>query len=99
MTIRLSPEAGAELEVAFDYYQGRREGLGHRFLDEYVLAARAIAEAPNRWPVDASDSRVRRCRLDVFPFSLVYQVAADHCTIIAVANAHRRPGYWRNRLA
>jgi len=98
MVVRIHVDAEAELEEAFDYYQRRRPGLGHDFLDQYLRGTRTIAEAPHRWPVHPADARVRHLRLDIFPFSLVYQVRSDHCTIIAVAHTHRRPGYWRDRI-
>jgi plasmid stabilization system protein ParE len=98
MTVRIRDEAEAELEAAFDYYEARSKGLGHRFLDDYVHGTHVIAEAPQRWPSDASDVRAKRYRLDHFPYSLVYQVFQDHVLIVAVAHAHRRPGYWHERL-
>lgn len=98
MIVRILGDAEAELEAAFDYYQSRRNGLGHDFLNDYVHGTRVTAEAPNRWPVEPADARARRYRLDHFPFSLVYQQFSDHWMIVAVAHASRRPGYWRERL-
>ncbi len=41
---------------------------------------------------------LRQCALKVFPFVLVYQVYVDEIVIVAFANTHRRPGYWRDRV-
>lgn len=98
MIVRIDSDAEAELEAAFHYYQKRREGLGHDFVDDYVHGTHVIAAAPTRWPEDRADSRARRFRLDTFPFSLVYQIFEDHCLIVAIAHQSKRPGYWRDRL-
>jgi toxin ParE2 len=33
-----------------------------------------------------------------FPFALIYHVKTNALRIIAVANLHRRPGYWKERI-
>lgn len=98
MIVRIRGEAEAELESAFDFYESRSTGLGHRFLNEYVRGTRIIAEAPNRQAMHPADERARRYLFDHFPFSIVYQIHADHVMVVAVASAHQRPGYWANRL-
>ncbi len=98
MNIRIRDEAEAELEDAFDYYQRKRDGLGHKFLDDYLHGVQQIAGAPHRWPYDRASKVARRYRLDHFPYNLIYRVLPDHCMIIAVAHQRRRPGYWRDRL-
>jgi hypothetical protein len=45
MIVRIREEAEAELEAAFDYYESRSAGVGHRFLDEYV---HATIQSPRR---------------------------------------------------
>ena len=51
---------------------------------------------PNTWP--AFDHGTRRFLLRRFPFSLLYRVELTRLVIVAVAHAHRRPGYWKQRL-
>lgn len=41
---------------------------------------------------------MRACRVDGFPYRVVYEVLPDAIYIIAVAHASREPGYWTNRL-
>jgi plasmid stabilization system protein ParE len=98
MIVRIRDEAEADLEAAFDWYESRVPGLGQGFLDEFVAAVRAVAEAPNRWPVHPLVPDIRRYRLHRFPFSLAYRVEADHCMIYAIEALRRKPGYWRDRL-
>ncbi len=39
----------------------------------------------------------RRMVLESVPYSLVYRIHLRRITIIAVAHARQRPGYWRDR--
>ena len=98
MIVRLHDDVDQELEEAFDFYEGRRRGLGAEFLEEFVRGTRQIAAAPVRWPRDRSRPDVRRYRLHRFPYVLVYQIRNDHALIVAVMHGSRRPGYWRDRL-
>jgi plasmid stabilization system protein ParE len=41
------PEAEADIAAAFDWYESRRRGLGHEFLDELGRCFQRIADAPN----------------------------------------------------
>jgi toxin ParE1/3/4 len=47
------------------------------------------------WPVDAEG--VRYFILQRFPYTIHYEVAASHVTVLAVAHQRRRPGYWQKR--
>ncbi len=98
MILHIRDEAEQELEQAFDYYEAQRRDLGQEFLDEYVQGTHKIVEAPLRWPADPVSADVHRYRLDRFPYTLVYRVQQNECTIIAVAHAKRKPGYWTDRL-
>lgn len=42
---------------------------------------------------------VRSKGVNGFPYRVVYFVADELLTIVAVAHAKRRPGYWRERVA
>jgi toxin ParE1/3/4 len=59
-------------------------------------AIRTIVDAPLRWPAYLYGTR--RFVLQRFPFSIVYLDDPDLVTIIAVAHAKRKPGYWKERL-
>jgi toxin ParE1/3/4 len=90
------PDAALEFEEAVRYYRARGRVLGDRFAAEVRLAIRRILATPERWRVVEED--VRRCRVRVFPYSLLYTVEPDGILIVAVAHGKRQPGYWRYRL-
>ncbi len=64
-----------------------------------VLLNRAIekiAEAPNPWPAFLLGTR--KFLLYRFPYAVVYRQIPSVIQIVAIAHAHRRPGYWKKRM-
>jgi len=43
------------------------------------------------------EAGTRRYQFSVYPYSLIYRVTEQEITIVAVAHAKRKPGYWTNR--
>lgn len=94
--VRFHSEANREYLSALAWYADRSPDAALDFEREFQRAILAIAEAPERWPV--YPSRCRRYVLHQFPFSIVYRAYELDVLVLAVAHAHRRPGYWRKRL-
>ena len=95
-------EASDELSAAASWYEERGFGIGSRFLDEVEAVVDHIERNPAigaHWNVSEApvDVDVRRLPLHRFPYLLVY-VLVPVPTVVAVAHAHRRPGYWSDRL-
>lgn len=96
MKIRFLEVAQQELDEAVAYYNAEVAGLGEAFLLEALSALDRIQRFPDAWhPLSKT---TRRCRLRRFPYGLVYQVDDEGTLIVAVANLHRRPDYWRDHL-
>lgn len=100
MSLRLLPEADAELTAAAQSYENVSSGLGERFLSEAIDAFFLIERHPRRSSRVPFRSRreIRRRLLDHFPYAIVYEVRSAECLVIAVAHAARKPAYWRKRL-
>jgi plasmid stabilization system protein ParE len=98
MRVVLHPEAFAELEAAFYWYEGKAVNLGQEFLEEVDWGVAAIRESPMRWPLYREEFGVRRFLMHRFPFAIVYRVINDEIEVVAITHLRRRPGYWRNRL-
>ena len=96
MNYSYHPHAEKELEQAEEYYDNISEELGNRFRDEIQLAIRRILKLPNGW--QPLSQVVRRCRLNAFPYGIVYRVKIDEIRILAVMHLHREPNYWADRL-
>jgi plasmid stabilization system protein ParE len=94
--VRFHPAADREYLSSLAWYAERSSAAAVDFESEFQLAISAIEQGPERWPVYIS--RYRRYVLHQFPFSIVYCVLHEETLVLAVAHAHRQPGYWRNRL-
>ena len=91
MLVEFERAAEEELGQAIEYYEAQGGGLGLDFLHEVEQALRRIGDFPHTWP--SVSRRSRRCRLQRFPYGLIYQVHEGRAAVIAVMHMHRRPGY------
>ena len=92
-----SPERRRGSEGAHGYYAARSEQAATAFLSELDRAIVAISETPRRWRIHSHGTR--RYLMRRFPFLIIYQELDDATLeVVAVAHAHRRPGYWSDRL-
>ena len=95
MKFKFHPEAELELDEAVRYYEECQAGLGLDFAEEVYGTISRIAAYPDAWPMLSKSTR--RCLVNRFPYGVLYQVKSGMLLIVAVANLHRRPGYWRKR--
>jgi len=96
MNFRLLPDAQAELDDAYQWYEVQTAGLGKRFLGEVVHAFGLIQQFPNAW--HPLSQNTRRCRLKRFPYGVIYAQIDDAIVVLAIAHLHREPNYWSARL-
>lgn len=96
MTVRFLSPAESELASATGYYEKQVPGLGSDFLDEVTTAIEKIRRHPEAWP-PVSETQ-RRCRLNRFPYGLIYESRSDEIVIAPVMHLHRHPDRWRTRL-
>ncbi len=93
--IRISPAAARDAEVAAQWYNRERTGLGRRFLAEVKRVSKRIREAPLQLP--PVDEGVRRALLRTFPYAIFFSIEANVIVVVAVVHLHRRPDAWRGR--
>ncbi len=89
------PLADKEFDESVHYYEACQVGLGMEFA-EAVYATGRISEYPAAWAEISKNTK--RCLVNRFPYGVIFQVKFGTLRIIAVANLHRRPGYWKNRV-
>jgi len=94
--VRRLPPVDDEVIEAFQYYLAIDRALSERLTAELETLVLRIVHFPQSGRPLPGD--LRQCALKVFPFVLVYRVYEDEILIVAFANTHRRPGYWRDRL-
>lgn len=95
MKFHLHPQAEAELDDAIAYYDHCEFGLGLEFAEEVYSTIGRICEYPDSSPQLSRNTR--RCLVNRFPYGVVFQVKSGTIRIIALANLHKRPGYWQKR--
>ncbi|MDO8960117.1 MAG: type II toxin-antitoxin system RelE/ParE family toxin [Rhodocyclaceae bacterium] len=97
MKIRYLAVAREEIREAADYYAAISPELGIGFKRELRQLMRLVATMPLAWPPSGPDSR--KCLMTRFPYLVIYTVMPDGLLVLAVGHQHRRPGYWRERVA
>ena len=96
MKISFLDAAQIELDDAIDYYEEQRSGLGFEFAEEVEQALERVNHYPEAW--SPLSSRVRRCLVNRFPYSVIYENRGDVLIIVAIQNHHREPDSWRSRI-
>jgi hypothetical protein len=96
MRIRFLETARIELDDAIEYYNYEVPGLGDAFLTEVLNALDRIGKYPEAW--QPSSKRTRRCQIRRFPYGIMYQIRKDEILVAAIANLHRKPDYWKDRI-
>jgi toxin ParE2 len=96
MRIRFLKIAEIELDEAVQYYNYEAPGLGDNFLQEVLKSLDMIAKFPQSW--HPCSKRTRRCQTRRFPYGVIYQIREAEIIVIAIANLHRRPDYWKERI-
>lgn len=97
MRYEFHPEAEVDLVETILYYETQALGLGERFAAEVEHAIEQLLKHPK---IGAPDERgFRKWVLDTFPYNLRYAESDDLVYILVVESQHRRPGYWKDRVA
>lgn len=103
MTPRLvvRPEAEADIDEAYAWYEDRVTGLGDQFLDAVGESIGHVREAPQRFPIVLRDADliIRRALVDRFPFGVffIWGEETGDTSVIACMHARRDPRSWRRR--
>ena len=96
MKVRILAPAQDELEQAMAWYEAKVPALGDSFLVEISRVLKLIQQLPQAWhPLSVN---TRRCRLNRFPYAVIYSETNGELVIIAIAHLHRNPMYWRKRF-
>ena len=96
MKVRFISPANNELDEAVRYYDHQLPGLGFRFFQEVAAEVNRIRFMPEAWT--KIGKRTRRCILKGFPYALLYIIEPSEILITAVANLHRDPDHYKDRI-
>ena len=96
MNYKFLDVAQIELDESFEYYEIQQKQLGFRFIYEVKNSIQRILYFPQAWQQITQNTR--RCLVKNFPYGVIYQIIEDEILIIAIANLHRKPNYWQERI-
>jgi hypothetical protein len=101
MSVPFHPDAQQEMRAALDRYERIDPVLAAELTDALLKAEADIETAPlrNALAGDAPpDMNIRELLIRRFRLRVIYLVDSVGPSVVAVAHARRRPGYWRYRL-
>lgn len=96
MNVKFLTPARAEVQEIIAYYNEKRERLGLEFAVELKQTLLRIRNYPLAW--SPLSSRVRRCRVNRFPYSVIYEVRSTLLIIAAIQHDSKEPDSWRSRI-
>lgn len=96
LPIIFHPEAQAELDDAYAWYDGQLPGLGEAFLAAVREVLERVQECPEMYSSIYRD--VRRGLTRRFPYGVLYRVQAGSIVVLAVFHGSRDPRVWQQRV-
>lgn len=91
------PEAAADLQDAFEWYEKRAPGLGAQLVGELDFALASISARP--FAFSRAHREMRRVFLRRFPYGVFYHVVGDRVVVLAILHTARNPRVARQRGA
>lgn len=95
LPIRFLPEARAEYDLAADWYEQQKTGLGVDFITRVRTVLSRIADNPQLHPAVYGD--VRKARVSRFPYVVLYRAEPGEIIVISVFHTARDPSIWQSR--
>ena len=93
--VLIRPEAEADLQSTFEWYQQQEEGLGIEFLRCVEASIFLISRSPKIFfPIYKG---VRRVLTRRFPYGIFYIIAEGKVIVIAVLHVRRHSLRWQQR--
>ena len=96
LPVSIQPEAIAEFNDAFDWYEDRRPGHGVVFAGQIQEAIDRIAEMPEAYEIVLDD--IHRAVVHRFPYSIYFRVGAQQIVVLAIFHGKRDPLIWQSRV-
>jgi plasmid stabilization system protein ParE len=90
------PEAEADIDEVYRWYEGQRPGLGRRFLSEVKTALESLREYLTSYQI--IHEQVRRILLNRFPYALFYRIVDNSTLVFACLHVRRDPQRWQERV-
>ena len=98
MKLRVRSAAHLDIMVLAEFYEQERSGLGHDFLREVDAIFSLFRRQPYLGQRIDGHPELRGFQLKRFPYRVIYHLANNEVTILAVAHQRRRPESWQDRV-
>ena len=92
----IRPEAEADIEEAFRWYEAQSPGLGPAFVRAVDACLAGIERHPELYAEQYR--RARRVLLRRFPYAIFYVIQAESIDVVACFHVRRDPRRWQRRL-
>ncbi len=92
----IAPEAAADLDEAYAWYEVQRIGRGEDFLSRVEACIEAILRFPEMHALFRGN--YRRALVRKYPYAVFYEYADDTVTVYCVFHTSQDPEKWRRRL-
>ena len=86
----------ADVEAAFNWYEGEEPGLGLEFLEELRAAYHRVLDHPLGY--QDLRSGIRRALTRRFPYAVYFSIEEEAIVIVAVLSTARDPEEWQQRI-
>ena len=88
MKVEYHPLTASDLNTTAAFYNDKRPGLGDEFRAEVYSAIDRVRANPSQFHV-VSDEK-RRCRVNCFPYSVVFRIVGSETVRVLVIRHHRQ---------
>ena len=94
------PEAANDVIEIADWYDSRHEGLGDRFIEEFLEVLNALSKNPLLHSRRQRQKNIRWCYPKSFPYRVIYEVVEREKIVVvaAVLHAARHDRAWKRRV-
>ena len=82
-------DAVRDLEVAYRWYDGQKQGLGEDMLEEFDNTCSHLLQYPFAFPL--KHASCRQCPLNRFPYVVLYEVKGNSIVVFSVFHTRKRP--------
>jgi plasmid stabilization system protein ParE len=92
------PVAQQELSEALTYYNDISQELALKFLDLIETNFKKLEEHPEYYSFFQNSKSIRNLQLEIFPYTILFQIDNESVIIGAVFNTHQDPLKTTNRF-
>lgn len=88
-------EVRADIDEAYQWYEGKQEGLGEDFLVKLGTILEGVQEFPELY--GRVFQNIRAARVPRFPYLAYYRIDSERILVLAIQRSNRSIRRWRHR--